>query len=69
LVEEERLYDWFCQMFEATNGAVAATASSQPSVEGAQQSLASSLCMAALRSQAEQALALKLMGELEKPET
>jgi hypothetical protein len=55
-------------MFESTNGAVSATALAQPAVTGEKQSLASSLCFAALRSQAEQALALKLMGAMEGPE-
>lgn len=68
VVDEARLYDRFCDMFEASNGAVAATALSQEPVEGDKQSLASSLFMAALRAQAERALALKLMGTVEKSE-
>ncbi len=57
--DDRAAYDWFCEMFEASAQAAAATVSNDPGL--------ADVCRTALRAQAEQALALRLYGAMPPP--
>jgi hypothetical protein len=65
VMDEQQIYDRFCQMFEQTNQAVAQSAQKEEAPP-AESALVSALCYAALRAQAEQALASQLLESLTK---